>query len=56
MYLLSIHLLHQILLVYKTNLIIDIVSLSFSLFLLQLYNEEIIDLFDPDRDQVAWHP
>lgn len=36
----------------QNKLVIDIISLSFSLFLFQLYNEEIIDLFDPDRDQV----
>lgn len=36
----------------QNKLGIDIILLSFSLFLLQLYNEEIIDLFDPDRDQV----
>lgn len=36
----------------QNKLVIDIISLSFSLIFLQLYNEEIIDLFDPDRDQV----
>ena len=39
----------------QNRLVIDRISLSFS-FLSQLYNEEIIDLFDPDRDQVLGMP